>query len=103
MTVAIYDKNILLLKSKCQVDIKVRKFTMFIAAVGPRTKVFSTQFSLLGSQSFSTLEEKCRISARSCMLFISSTVFKSSKKLLEMARHMLSLVNKVKKTLIYRA
>ena len=32
MTVAIYDKNILLLKSKCQVDIKVRKFTMFIAA-----------------------------------------------------------------------
>ena len=76
---------------------------MLSQATMAQEQVFRTQFSLLGSQSFSTLEEKCRISARSCMLFISSTVFKSSKKLLEMARQMLSLVNKVKKTLIYRA
>lgn len=82
----------------------VFEFYFFSGYDGPRTKVFRTQFSLLGSQNFSTLEEKCRTSARSCNVIYFFYILQSSKKLLEIARNIvLPLANKVKKTLIYRA
>ena len=93
-------------------NIKVRKFTMFIAAVCvlPFSKATMAQEqkslahnSLCWVANVFQHSKKCRISARPCNVIYFFYILQSSKKLLEMAHNMLPLVNRIKKTLIYRA